>query len=94
MYHLHRISKGDFYEISKNDCFSRFPGGELNTAYNAIDRHVEQGFGDSIAIIHDSPVSESVTKITYKELQEEVKSYYISSRSHFQCKSGTASQNS
>ncbi|XP_072033994.1 LOW QUALITY PROTEIN: acyl-CoA synthetase short-chain family member 3, mitochondrial-like [Amphiura filiformis] len=49
-----------------------FPGGELNTAYNAVDRHVEQGFGESIAIIHDSPVSEVVEKITYKELQEEV----------------------
>ena len=44
----------------------------MNIAYNAIDRHVEAGYGDSIAIIHDSPVTDSVTKWTYQQLQDEV----------------------
>ena len=34
-----------------------FAGGELNTCYNAIDRHVEGGRGDQAAIIYDSPVT-------------------------------------
>ena len=34
-----------------------FAGGRLNTCYNAIDYHVENGRGDQAAIIYDSPVS-------------------------------------
>ena len=49
-----------------------FPGGEISTTYNCIDRHVEAGNGDEIAIIWDSPVSGSKEKISYSQLQEEV----------------------
>ena len=49
-----------------------FTGATMNTCYNAIDRHVEGGRGDQVAIIHDSPVTDSITKVTYKELQEKV----------------------
>ena len=49
-----------------------FAGGTMNTCYNAIDRHVEGGRGDQVAIIHDSPVTDSITKVTYKELQDKV----------------------
>jgi propionyl-CoA synthetase len=49
-----------------------FPDGEISTTYNCIDRHVEAGNGDKIAIIWDSPVSGSKQKISYSELQEEV----------------------
>ncbi|MDH3328565.1 MAG: propionyl-CoA synthetase [Desulfobulbaceae bacterium] len=52
-----------------------FKGGELNTCYNAVDRHVENGRGDQVAIIHDSPVTGSIAKITYKELQEKVAAF-------------------
>ncbi|MDD5711351.1 MAG: propionyl-CoA synthetase [Smithellaceae bacterium] len=45
-----------------------FTGGELNTCYNAVDFHVESGRGDQTAIIYDSPVTDTVRKITYKEL--------------------------
>nr|XP_020659659.1 acyl-CoA synthetase short-chain family member 3, mitochondrial-like isoform X2 [Pogona vitticeps] len=51
---------------------SWFVGGELNICYNAIDRHVENGQGDQIAIIHDSPVTNSKAFITYKEVLEQV----------------------
>ena len=40
-----------------------------NTCYNAVDRHVAAGRGEQVAIIHDSPVTGSVTRITYAELQ-------------------------
>lgn len=49
-----------------------FPGGEISVCYNAVDRHVEAGRGDKVAIIYDSPVTKTVTKITYKELQDQV----------------------
>ncbi|XP_048158537.1 acyl-CoA synthetase short-chain family member 3, mitochondrial isoform X4 [Corvus hawaiiensis] len=50
---------------------SWFVGGELNICYNAVDRHVENGQGDQIAIIYDSPVTNTKEKITYKELLEQ-----------------------
>jgi propionyl-CoA synthetase len=37
-----------------------FPGGSLNTCYNALDRHVEAGRGDQAALIYDSPVTGTV----------------------------------
>ncbi|KAK7098847.1 acyl-CoA synthetase short-chain family member 3, mitochondrial-like isoform X2 [Littorina saxatilis] len=58
---------------NSNPPFTRwFVGGELNTCYNAVDRHVKSGRGDQAAIIHDSPVTASVAHITYKQLQEKV----------------------
>ncbi|MDE1918107.1 MAG: AMP-binding protein [Sphingomonadales bacterium] len=49
-----------------------FPGGVLNTAYNAIDRHVEAGRGEAAAIIYDSPVTGTVETYSYTRLQDEV----------------------
>ncbi len=49
-----------------------FKGGTLNTCYNAVDRHVAQGRGDQVAIIFDSPVTGTIRKITYSQLQDEV----------------------
>ncbi|ELU01504.1 hypothetical protein CAPTEDRAFT_173489 [Capitella teleta] len=49
-----------------------FVGGKLNTCYNAVDRHVEAGHGLQVAIIHDSPVTNTIQKITYSELLEKV----------------------
>jgi propionyl-CoA synthetase len=49
-----------------------FPDAVCNTCYNAVDRHVEAGRGDQVAIIHDSPVTHSQTKITYAELLDRV----------------------
>ena len=48
-----------------------FIGGELNTCYNAVDRHVEAGRGDQTALIYDSPVTgNQVVRFSYRELQE------------------------
>ncbi|MFA5281078.1 MAG: AMP-binding protein, partial [Smithellaceae bacterium] len=49
-----------------------FAGGELNTCYNALDYHVENGRKDQTAIIYDSPVTDTVRKITYGQLLESV----------------------
>ncbi len=45
-----------------------FSGGRLNTCYNALDRHVENGRGDQTALIYDSPVTGSQQKYTYAQL--------------------------
>lgn len=47
-------------------------GGELNACYNAVDRHVEAGKGSKVAIIHDSPLTATVRKISYAELLDQV----------------------
>ncbi len=49
-----------------------FPDGELNTAFNALDRHVRDGRGERTALIWDSPVTGSVRRFTYAELLDEV----------------------
>lgn len=49
-----------------------FTGGVVNTCYNALDRHVERGRANQVALIHDSPLTGSVTKFTYAELLSEV----------------------
>jgi len=51
-----------------------FADGMVNTCWNAVDRHVEAGHGDRIAIIHDSPVTHSKHEITYAELRDRVAS--------------------
>jgi propionyl-CoA synthetase len=49
-----------------------FSGGELNTCYNAIDRHVENGRAGQPAVIWESPVIGGKRVLTYRELQTEV----------------------
>jgi propionyl-CoA synthetase len=49
-----------------------FPGGRLNTCYNAVDRHIERGRGRQVALVHDSPVTGTVRRFTYLELREKV----------------------
>ena len=49
-----------------------FPGGRLNTCHNALDRHVETGRADQLALIHDSPVTGKVKTFTYRELRDDV----------------------
>lgn len=49
-----------------------FADGELNACYLALDKHIEEGFGDNVAIIYDSPVTQTVKKYTYNEVKAEV----------------------
>jgi acetyl-CoA synthetase len=49
-----------------------FVGGKLNVAYNCVDRHVEAGLGDRVAILWEGePVGDS-RSLTYSDLLAEV----------------------
>ena len=47
-----------------------FPGGVLNTCYNALDRHADGGRGEQAALIYDSPVTETIRSFTFRELRD------------------------
>jgi propionyl-CoA synthetase len=49
-----------------------FVGGEVNTCYNALDLHVEEGRGTQLALIYDSPVTNTIKTFTYLELRDTV----------------------
>ncbi len=59
-------------DTSSPPLFRWFPDGELNTCANAVDRHVDAGRGDRVAVIHDSAVTGKVTRLTYAELRDQV----------------------
>ena len=49
-----------------------FTGGVLNTCYNALDRHVDSGAADRIALIYDSAMTGALRRFTYAELRHHV----------------------
>ncbi|NOX72723.1 MAG: propionyl-CoA synthetase [Alphaproteobacteria bacterium] len=49
-----------------------FKDAQVNTCYNAVDRHVEAGNGDRVALIYDSPVTGVKSKTTYSEMLDQV----------------------
>jgi propionyl-CoA synthetase len=55
-------------DASRAPFYRWFSGGRLNTCYNALDRHVEQGRGAQAALIYDSPVTGKVARYSYREL--------------------------
>ncbi len=52
-----------------------FPDAEMNTCYNAVDRHVEAGRGEQAALVYDSPVTGTQRTYTYSELLREVAAF-------------------
>jgi len=52
-----------------------FSGGRLNTCFNALDRHVEGGRADQLALIYDSPVTDTQASFTYQELHDLVATF-------------------
>ncbi len=59
-------------DASRAPFYRWFPGGMVNTCYNAVDRHVEAGRGEQLALIYDSPVTNTIRRINYRELKDEV----------------------
>ncbi len=59
-------------DASRPPYYRWFPGGRLNTCYNALDVHVDRGRGKQLALIYDSPVTGTVRSFTYFELRDEV----------------------
>ncbi len=69
----HWYKKWDKVLDESNKPFYRwFTGGEMNTCYNAVDCHIDNGRGDQNAIIYDSPVTDTIKKYTYIQLRDEV----------------------
>jgi propionyl-CoA synthetase len=59
-------------DASRPPFYRWFPGGVVNTCYNAIDRHVEHGRAQQPALIYDSPVTGTIKTFTYRELLDQV----------------------
>ncbi|MCP4578367.1 MAG: propionyl-CoA synthetase [Deltaproteobacteria bacterium] len=69
----HWYKKWDRVLDDSNKPFYRwFTGGMVNTCYNALDIHVENGIGDQVALIYDSPVTDTIKKFTYLQLRDQV----------------------
>ena len=59
-------------DSSKKPFYRWYPGAELNTCYNALDIHVDNGRGDQAALIYDSPVTDTIKTFSYRELRDKV----------------------
>lgn len=70
------ISWDKMYDQVLDDSSSPFTkwfcGGYLNACFNCVDRHVANGHGNKVALVHDSPITNTVRKVTYQELLDNV----------------------
>tara|TARA_B100001250_G_scaffold123163_1_gene104572 strand:- start:4946 stop:6841 length:1896 start_codon:yes stop_codon:yes gene_type:complete len=55
--------------------FKWFEDGVTNTCYNALDHHIDQGKGEKIALIYDSPITNKKAKFTFNQLREKVSKF-------------------
>lgn len=70
---LHWERRWDKVLDDANKPFYRwFSGGVLNTCFNALDLHIEQGRAQQLALIFDSPVTNTIRRFTYQQLRDEV----------------------
>ena len=70
---IHWDRRWDTVRDDSNPPFYRwFSGGQLNTCYNALDRHIERGRGKQTALIYDSPVTDTVRSYSYSQLRDDV----------------------
>jgi propionyl-CoA synthetase len=59
-------------DASRPPFYRWFPGAQVNTCYNALDRHVDGGRADQSALIYDSPLTGTIRSFTFRELRDEV----------------------
>jgi propionyl-CoA synthetase len=70
---VHWEKRWDRVLDASNPPFYRwFPGARVNTCHNALDRHVDAGHGDRLALIYDSPVTGQKKAFTYRALRDAV----------------------
>lgn len=69
---VHWYNEWDKVLDSSGEHYRWFVGGCMNTCYNALDLHIHNGKGDQIALIYDSPVTDTKKKYTYKKLRYRV----------------------
>ena len=73
---IHWDKRWDKVLDDSNKPFYRwFSGGRLNTSYNALDLHVENGRGNQSALIYDSPVTNTKRTLSYEELRDKVATF-------------------
>ena len=63
---------GNILSKDKNGYPLWYEDGELNICYLALDKHINDGHGDQVALIYDSPVTQVVKKYTFLEVKTEV----------------------
>ena len=49
-----------------------FKNGKINTCYNALDRHIDEGNGERLALIYDSPITGNKNTYTYSVMRDRV----------------------
>lgn len=62
-------------DSSRKPFYTWFPNSLLSMCHNCVDKHVNNGNGNNIAIIQDSPVTSTISKMTYSELLDNVKKF-------------------
>lgn len=62
----------DILSQDQHGFYHWYADGELNTSYLALDHHIEQGRGEQIALIYDSPVTKTKQSFSYNELKIQV----------------------
>ena len=62
----------DILSVDEHGIHRWFADGEMNTCYMALDYHIENGRGDQLALIYDSPVTDQKKTFTYTQLRDEV----------------------
>jgi propionyl-CoA synthetase len=73
---VHWYKKWDKVLDDSNKPFYRwFVGGQLNTCYNALDLHIDNGRGDQPALIYDSPVTDKIKTFSYRQLRDKVATF-------------------
>jgi len=73
---LHWFKKWDKVYEHAPQAYQWFLGAKTNLSYNSLDRHIDAGKGDKIALIWEpEPVEEEAVKLTYKQLHEQVSKF-------------------
>jgi propionyl-CoA synthetase len=70
---IHWYRRWDEVLDTSRPLFARwFSGGLVNTCHNVLDLHVANGRAEQVALIYDSPVTNTIKSYTYRELLNEV----------------------
>ncbi|MEO9502990.1 acetate--CoA ligase [Nonlabens ulvanivorans] len=55
-----------------NDYYQWFKDGTTNLSYLCIDKHINDGYGEQLAVVYDSPVTHKKESFTFNQLYDEV----------------------
>lgn len=69
---VHWYNEWDKVLDDSGEHYRWFVGGCMNSCYNALDLHIHNNRGDQLALIYDSPVTDTKRKYTYRQLRDRV----------------------